>query len=538
VLVANDVIWRDVYGLYSEGWGERMVAEAMAHPAKVRPALAREIFDFALKRGWWKKGDTLVDPFGGVGGFLLTGGWARLRLIGIELEPRFVALANENIELHAAGWDAEHPRPVIIQGDSQDLARIVREACGGCTSPPYESDALGHRRGEAGARREAKGGFTQGHTQGSLVAEVYGSDPRNLGNMPSGGCASPPFGSSDSAGPESLHRRKDATAAKMLACQGWHGGGQESEGNLAQMPMAGGASSPPYEAISPGQGGLNTLPPREGSSDQTGRKAGPSQVITGGASSPPYEQSLQNPGGSRTPGAPDGFKLGRSTAGVVSSPPFQGVTATQDPEFLTPGERGKTVPSKSNDASYGNTPGQLGGMPSGIASSPPFEDNGTAAGGKQGAGTYHGTNLSQGINRLKNDYAVLEADGNLGNPRGTTFWDALRVILLQQRSILPEGAVCAWVVADFVRNKKRVNFCDDCAALIEQTGYTVFERWRCWKVSKGKHMDMFTGESEHAVSHLGFFRRLAQKKGSPACNNEEVIWFRAVAPQPQEAPDG
>ena len=155
----SDVEWADIYGLYSEGWGERLVPEAMAHPAKVRPAVARAIFDFAIKQGWWHKGGPVIvteevrkeiqdvvtssgyvlsvgpdgkpilpdvgesvyrqpsviaDPFGGVGGFLLTGGWAGLRMVGVELEQRFVDLCNANLDLHAGGWDAEHPRPTII----------------------------------------------------------------------------------------------------------------------------------------------------------------------------------------------------------------------------------------------------------------------------------------------------------------------------------------------------------------------------------------------------------------------------------------
>jgi len=66
----------------------------------------------------------------------------------------------------------------------------------------------------------------------------------------------------------------------------------------------------------------------------------------------------------------------------VSSPPFTGVTATQNPNFLTTGEQGKVIPSKSNQANYGITPGNLGNLRANAAgfdaaiSSPPFVETG------------------------------------------------------------------------------------------------------------------------------------------------------------------
>ena len=47
----------------------------------------------------------------------------------------------------------------------------------------------------------------------------------------------------------------------------------------------------------------------------------------------------------------------------LSSPPFMGVVATQDPNFLTPGEQGKRNPSKSNLPNYGSDPANLGNLP-------------------------------------------------------------------------------------------------------------------------------------------------------------------------------
>ncbi len=71
-------------------------------------------------------------------------------------------------------------------------------------------------------------------------------------------------------------------------------------------------------------------------------------------------------------------QLGAMPAGnfdmVLSSPPFGGIVATQDPDFLTPGEQGKRIPSKSNMADYGSTPGNLGNLPAGTPPSAPGTD--------------------------------------------------------------------------------------------------------------------------------------------------------------------
>jgi hypothetical protein len=47
-----------------------LVAEAYSHPAKVSFALAERIYRHMLAEGWLSPGDVVLDPFGGIGGFL------------------------------------------------------------------------------------------------------------------------------------------------------------------------------------------------------------------------------------------------------------------------------------------------------------------------------------------------------------------------------------------------------------------------------------------------------------------------------------
>ena len=58
--------WTDWHGCYEDGWGELIVGEAYAHPAKFRAGLIDRIFKHGFERGWWVKGDVIGDPFGGM----------------------------------------------------------------------------------------------------------------------------------------------------------------------------------------------------------------------------------------------------------------------------------------------------------------------------------------------------------------------------------------------------------------------------------------------------------------------------------------
>ena len=119
-----------------------------------------------------------------------------------------------------------------------------------------------------------------------------------------------------------------------------------------------------------------------------------------------------------------------------------------------------------------------------------------------------------------------ESAGQLGNERGPTFWQAARDIVLQCHAVLKPGAVTAWVCKDFVRAKKRVPFCDDWCRLLELCGFEVFCRDRMWQISRDQQRILWGG-AEPQKSSKGFFRRLAESKGSPRFDFEECIWAAA-----------
>ena len=90
-------------GCYRRGWGREFVPEAFAHPAKISFSLAERIYAHLAEEVWIVEGDTVIDPFGGIGGCAYHALHHGLNFIGMELEPKFVALAEQNIAL----WKGE-----------------------------------------------------------------------------------------------------------------------------------------------------------------------------------------------------------------------------------------------------------------------------------------------------------------------------------------------------------------------------------------------------------------------------------------------
>lgn len=333
----------DWHQCYAESWRGDIVDEAFTHPAKMSRGLLSRILAHAFAEGWICKGDAVADPFGGIGSTGILGAYAGLRVTCVELEPRFVALAEENFALHRDKWQLLGlPQPRIVQGDSRRLTEVVREAAAlVVSSPPYADIS------QSGGTKGLKSHGT-GITQGEACFSEYGKSKGQLGAM--------------------------------------------------------------------------------------------------------------------KPGDVDA---------VISSPPFAGVTATQDPNFLTTGEQGKRIPSKSNHADYGETPGQL------------------------------------------------------GRQKGDTFWTAAREIVAQCHAILRPGGHAIWVCKDFVRKGKRVQFSDDWLRLCEAAGFRLVCRHRAMLVREEQHADLFAGTVTKTKSRKSFFRRLAEKKGSPPIDHEDVICLEA-----------
>lgn len=261
-------------------------------------------------------------------------------------------------------------------------------------------------------------------------------------------------------------------------------------------------------------------------------------------------------------------------AGVVAgSPPYSARTVHSqsgiDTEKMS---EGRNTPGKNAQAfvmdDYGDTPGQLGAMQPGshaaAIGSPPYIDGCAHTGGDDlnpehiEGGIFHGVGIAgafssppySGNDKADNTIADRDKDSRgSGSFRGTygrsdgqlaamksgdplasepaskpTFWSAAREIMQQCYQIIPPGGVAIWVVKSFVRDKKIIDFPDQWRQLGEACGFESIEWIRAWLVEdRGAQFDLDGGLNHKTVERKSFFRRLAEKKGSPPIDFEVVL---------------
>ena len=118
---------------------------------------------------------------------------------------------------------------------------------------------------------------------------------------------------------------------------------------------------------------------------------------------------------------------------------------------------------------------------------------------------------------------------NIGNQSGDTFWSAAAVILAQCYAVLRPGGHCIWVTKNFIRKGKVVPFSDQWQTLCESVGFRLVCRHRAMLVKiHGEQETMFNGREQIRTERKSFFRRLAEKKGSPAIDWEDVICLMRI----------
>ena len=175
--------------------------------------------------------------------------------------------------------------------------------------------------------------------------------------------------------------------------------------------------------------------------------------------------------------------------------------------------------------SRGSTNGNLESMPEGrfdaVVSAPPYESSGVSAGnvGNKLHKEWWGRGRSLTDSR---EYGATE--GQIGKKFGDTFWQAAAEIVAQCYAILKPGGHAIWVCKDFVRQGRRVPFSDQWQALCEQAGFRLVCRHRAMLVADhGEQDGLFGGVTSLQTARKSFFRRLAEARGSPKIDWEDVI---------------
>jgi hypothetical protein len=145
----------------------RYTPESMNHPGKMLPAIARHLI-----ATYTQPGDIVLDPMAGIGTTMVEAMHLGRQGIGVEYEPRWTAMAADNIRL--AQTQGATGTGEIVRGDARRLPALIPKGLYGrvalvITSPPYGSSTHGH--GRTPGRRRGKVG---------KINHSYGSDNTNL----------------------------------------------------------------------------------------------------------------------------------------------------------------------------------------------------------------------------------------------------------------------------------------------------------------------------------------------------------------------
>lgn len=138
------------------------------HPAKFPEPMIAEFIEF-----FTKPGESVLDPFMGVGSTVLAAARVGRVGIGMEINPRYFALAHDHLGLLASGhhlFNADATRaPEVLEAEGLAPVDFI------ITSPPYW-DMLSQSRGNVFSTHKAR-------KVGGLDVVYSDSNPDDLGNI-------------------------------------------------------------------------------------------------------------------------------------------------------------------------------------------------------------------------------------------------------------------------------------------------------------------------------------------------------------------
>ena len=239
---------------------------------------------------------------------------------------------------------------------------------------------------------------------------------------------------------------------------------------------------------------------------------------------------------------------------IITSPPYAESLNTGEsgidwkkagrPERDAPaGSRHGVQGASMHEMKYGSTPGQIGSLPAGkldaVCTSPPWEDS-TLTTDKEFIAAVERDQRRGSRFQGGNDDAYGASEGQVGQESGDSYWAAMRVVYDQCRLALKPGGVLVVVLKDFVKGGRRVPLVDESLKLLEHVGFIPVERVRAMLVKETRHDSLFGGEIVQTKSRKSFFRRLAEAKGSPRIDYEEVLIMQRPLfdPIPERTGDG
>ena len=265
------------------------------------------------------------------------------------------------------------------------------------------------------------------------------------------------------------------------------------QANLGNLPM-GAISSPPY-ANRVDDSGTGPVAEKNGKYGESDGQIG--NLRLSGITSPPFTEA-QSGGGINVKGYKDGDMVGQRTysadtaalsaeniaslpIGGVTSPPYEGDVVRERSTHL---EAARMI-AKGLDPTHGMTRGSL----------------------------------------AHESYGASE--GQVGAEHGETYWSAISLILSQLHELFPPGGHLAWIVKSFVRDKQIVDLPAMTLDLMLRQGWEPVVWIDASLVAEGEQGSMMPEMVDnYRKKRVSFFRRLAEKRGSPRIDEEVVLVCR------------
>ena len=114
------------------GWKRYFTKESVAHPAKMNLNLLRWILET-----YTKPGEVVLDPMAGTGSTIILAARFGRHGVAVEYEPCFCDMIRANINLTEKFTALTPGKMACIQGDAQELSKLLEESDAIITSPPY-----------------------------------------------------------------------------------------------------------------------------------------------------------------------------------------------------------------------------------------------------------------------------------------------------------------------------------------------------------------------------------------------------------------
>ena len=161
VYPGRDTEWRkELYGPYYK--------EAIKHPAKMRAEVCRDIIHYVSSVG-----DTILDPFGGIGTTAIAALSGR-NVVLVEVEEVYARIAQKIADYWHEEGMSSGTVTVFCQDNRQVLPMPVNHIV---TSPPYANDLFREKGALEGIQ------FYEGSTRNQEMVEQYGQHPLNIGRL-------------------------------------------------------------------------------------------------------------------------------------------------------------------------------------------------------------------------------------------------------------------------------------------------------------------------------------------------------------------